>query len=104
MTEKQAPPLKPTIYDEWGREYVPREPAPNFRNVPLHVGDLLTLRASYSENALRRMLNGENEAAQEDNWRSAEFFRIAIEMSPVVAEVDREHRARFGLPPENEHG
>ena len=94
MTE-DPPPLLPEIKDAWGRPYVPRDPKPNFRAVPLHAGDLLGLWIWCSQAAIARLQKGEEDMAMVEQWRAVEFARLAVELQPILQQyIDADGRTR----------
>jgi hypothetical protein len=92
---EDPPPLLPEIRDAWGRVYVPRDPSPQLRSVPLHAGDLLGLWIWCKLAAIARQDAGELEAAVEERWKSIEYGRIAVELQPLLREyIDADGKVR----------
>ena len=94
MTDNAPPPV-PEIRDEWGRVYVPRNPTPHLRAVPLHAGDLLGLWIWCQQASLKRQQAGEINEAIQEQWKAVEYARMAVELQPHLREyIDADGRVR----------
>lgn len=94
MTDNAPPPV-PELRDEWGRVYVPRDPTPHLRAVPLHAGDLLGLWVWCMQASIARREAGDLEAAAEEHWKSIDYARIAVELQPFLREyIDVDGRVK----------